>query len=117
MSDELTDPFPPDPGPFEVELVPERDGVRIVPAGALDMATVPILEAPLRQLRDSGVRRLLVDLRRLTFIDSTGLRLVLAYDADSRQDGFAFALIPGSPKVQRVFEITGTLDALPFVDP
>ena len=117
MSDQVTDPFAPDPEPFELELAPERDGVRIVPAGALDIATVPILEARLRELRDSGFRRLLVDLRRLTFIDSTGLRLLLTYDAESKQDGFAFALIPGSPKVQRVFEITRTVGALPFVDP
>ena len=115
MSDQLIDPYSPEP--FELELVPERDGVRIVPSGALDMATAPILDARLSELRDSGFRRLLVDLRELTFIDSTGLRLLLAYDADSRQDGFAFALIPGSPTVQRVFELTMTLDALPFVRP
>lgn len=117
MSHQLSDPFSPEPTHFACEVEPGHDGVRIVPLGALDIATVPILDAQLRELRDSGFRRLVVDLRRLAFIDSTGLRLLLAYDADARQDGFAFTLIPGSPKVQRVFELTKTLDVLPFVDP
>lgn len=81
------------------------------------MASAPVLQARLEELRQSGFRRLVVDLRRLDFIDSTGLRLLLACDAEARQDGFSFALTPGPARVQRVFELTRTLDVLPFVDP
>jgi hypothetical protein len=35
---------------------------------------------------------------------------------ESRQDGFTIALLAGPPAVQRVFELTGTTDQLPFVD-
>jgi anti-sigma B factor antagonist len=115
MPQQPTDRF--DPERFECAVEPDRDAVRIVPSGALDIATVPILEARLLELRKSGFRRVLVDLRQLQFIDSTGLRLLLAQDAEARQDGFSFGLIPGSPKVQRLFELTDTLDVLSFVDP
>jgi anti-anti-sigma factor len=117
MSHPFSEPFSPDPERFDCDVEPDREAVRVVPSGQLDMATVPILEARLRELQDSGFRRLIVDLRRLDFIDSTGLRLLLARDAEARQDGFSFALIAGPPKVQRIFELTKTLDALTFVDP
>lgn len=113
----FSEPFLPDPQPFACEVEPERDGVRVVPSGDLDMATAPVLEGCLRELRESGFRRLIVDLRRLDFIDSTGLRLLLARDAEARSDGFSFALIPGSSSVQRIFELTQTRDALTFVNP
>jgi anti-anti-sigma factor len=57
-----------------------------------------------------------VDLSRLEFIDSTGLRLLLRYDAEARQDGFSFSLTPGPAAVQRIFELSGTFGLLTFTD-
>ena len=59
----------------------------------------------------------MLDLRRLQFVDSTGLRLMLAWSARAREDGLTFSLVRGSPTVQRLFELTGTTDHLSFVDP
>jgi anti-anti-sigma factor len=73
--------------------------------------------ARIAELRDTGVHRLILDLRDLYFMDSTGLRCILDCDAAARQDGFAIALIQGPPAVQRVFELTGTTAQLPFIDP
>ena len=56
----------------------------------------------------------MLDLRRLTFIDSTGMRLVLTWHARARRDGISFAVIPGPGVVQRLFEVAGVLDQLPF---
>jgi anti-anti-sigma factor len=50
----------------------------------------------------------------LTFIDSTGLRLVLEWDSVARRDGLRLRLRPGPPAVQRVFEVTGVIERLPF---
>ena len=116
MSDQPPDPLTPALPPFACDVEPERDRVRVRLAGALDMATAPILAAQLSELRESGFQRLVIDLGQLDFIDSTGLRLLLAQDADARQDGFSIAVVPGKPAVQRVFELTKTLDLLPFVD-
>ena len=107
---------PPDAEGFDCEIVRERDAGRIRISGALDLATVPILEAELTALRQAGVRRLILDLRGLGFMDSTGLRCILVRDAEARQDGFSFALVAGPRAVQRVFELTGTAARLTFID-
>ena len=96
-------------------VVPERAAVRVCPAGDLDLATAPVLQGELA-LRDAGFDRIILDLSALEFMDSTGLRLVLALDAEARRDGFTLSLVRGSAAVQRVFELTGTAGALPFVD-
>ena len=80
------------------------------------MATAPALQGELAALRDAGFDRIILDLSALEFIDSTGLRLVLTLDAEARRDGFTLSLVRGSAAVQRVFELTGTAGALPFVD-
>ena len=97
------------------EVVPERDAVRVRPVGTLDLATGPVLEQQLGELRAAGFLRMVVDLRGLSFIDSTGLQLVLRWQAAAREDGFAIAFVPGPPEVQRVFELTGVLDSISFV--
>ena len=92
---------------FQVDVHPERETVRVAPAGELDLATRRELEAELAQLRDSGFRQVVLDLRRLTFMDSSGVALILAEDRCARSNGHDFSLISGPPQIQRVLEITG----------
>jgi hypothetical protein len=47
--------------PFRCEVMPERDAVKVRPVGELDMDTAPVLDAQMRELRDSGFRRLVLD--------------------------------------------------------
>jgi anti-sigma B factor antagonist len=105
-----------DPGRFQCEVQTDRDAVRVSVVGELDLATVPTLDACLTELRESGFRQLVVDLSRLEFLDSTGLRLLLQYDAQARQDGFSFSLTPGPRSVQRIFELSGTHGLLTFIE-
>ena len=83
--------------------------------GELDLSTVPALEARVAALLASGSTRIVLDLAELEFIDSTGLRLILELHGEAARDGFSLALVPGGEAVQRVFEITGTVQVLPFV--
>ena len=53
----------------------------------------------------------MLDLRDLTFMDSTGLRLVIRWDTAAREQGFRFAIVPGTDIVQRVFRLTGMDDS------
>ena len=108
---------PPGARPFRFETSREHDSATVLPIGELDIATVPVLKAELEALRSAGIRRLIVDLSSLEFIDSTGLRCLLSYDAEARQDGFTLALIPGSRAVQRIFDLTSTTSLLPFIEP
>ena len=113
---ELYPGWRPDDEPFECEVVPEREAVRVRPIGSLDRATAPVLEQQLEELRDAGFRRLIVDLGGLSFMDSTGLRLALRWQAVARHDGFEIGFAPGPPAVQRVFELTGVTDRVPFIE-
>lgn len=106
---------PPEGEALSWDVVPEREAVRVCPAGALDMATAPGLQSQLQELRTAGFQRLILDLRQLDFMDSTGLRLILELDAEARQAGFSIVVVPGPPTVQRVFDVTGTTALIPFV--
>jgi anti-anti-sigma factor len=104
--------------PFGCHVERVREGeVVIRPSGELDIATAPTLDGRLRQVADAGAREIVIDLGSLTFIDSTGLRLLLTWRAASAVDGFALALLPGQPSVQRIFSIAGLEDHLPFRRP
>jgi anti-anti-sigma factor len=81
----------------------------------VDIATAPQLDVKLRELRDSGFDHLVVDLRDVPFLDSSGLRILLAWDDTARSEGLDFELVPGQPGVQRLFDLTGVLDRLRFV--
>ena len=59
----------------------------------------------------------MLDLRGLTFMDSTGLRLVIRWHAAARDDGFHFAVVPGPDVVQRVFRLTGMDAHLTVAEP
>lgn len=93
--------------PFRCEVEPARASVKVRPIGELNLATAPVVEAELGVLWSLGFTRLALDLRDVHFLDSTGLRLVMAWTASASADGFAFGVIPGPPEVQRLFELAG----------
>ncbi|MGH2913406.1 MAG: STAS domain-containing protein [Solirubrobacteraceae bacterium] len=102
---------------FSLDVEPERDAVRIALRGELDLATVGQLERKLTELVEVGFAKLVIDLRGVDFVDSTGLHALLTVNAAALRDGWTLSIIPGPPAVQRLFEITSTLDRLPFTAP
>jgi anti-sigma B factor antagonist len=94
----------------------ESDTASVRTVGELDLATVPVLSAQIADLRQAGCRHVIIDLSDLTFMDSTGLCLILECYAESRRDGFTMALLAGPPAVQHVFDLTDTTAHLPFID-
>lgn len=95
-----------------------RDVVRggqhtLVLIGELDLVSTPLLEAKMLQLCENGTREIALDFSELSFIDSTGLRAVLIANELCQQRGYGFSITPGTGGVQRVFELTGFLRALP----
>jgi anti-sigma B factor antagonist len=105
------------PPPFTCEIFRKRDHVRVAPSGELDIATTPELEWTLAELVDSGAGHVILDLRGLSFMDSTGLRLLLERNAASRADSHRFTLIAGPPEVQRLFDLTATTERFDFITP
>jgi anti-anti-sigma factor len=101
---------------FRVEIIPDRDVVHVSPVGELDVWTTGELTAEIQQLWRSGFTRVVLDLRGATFIDSTGLHAIIAEHAAATADGRDFAIVPGPPEVQRIFDVTGLEHQLPFLD-
>jgi anti-anti-sigma factor len=91
---------------FEVTVSTE-DGVRVVSvSGELDLDTMGELHEALTA--DNGVlATTVIDLRGLTFIDSSGVSGVLAAARRSRDAGGRLVCVPGPPSIRRVFELTG----------
>ena len=93
------------------------DAVVIALTGELDVAGSAVVEHELDRIRaEDDPRAIVLDLRDLEFMDSTGLRLVVLADAQARQDGRRLALVRGNEEVHRVFEITRMTDRLTFLD-
>ena len=98
--------------------VQEGDGaVHLELSGELDLSTAPQVEDCLRTVEERRPPLVVLDLRELRFMDSTGLRLILSADARAREESRRFGIVPGPESVQRVFEITGLEMRLELVDP
>jgi len=84
------------------------DGQRtLILTGDLDLTSGWMLDCPLRQIGARGSRSFTLDLSGLTFIDSTGVRAVLAARGLCAARRCEFMLIPGPAHVQRVLELGG----------
>ena len=94
--------------PFTVAVVPDRREVDVVPTGELDLQTADEVEREVRELRRRGFDQIVVDLRRLTFVDSSGLRMLIGLRNDAKRDGHDLKLVPGPREVQRLFDLTCT---------
>ena len=81
--------------------------------GELDLATVPVAEQAINRVAEN-VKTLVLDLRKLSFLDSSGLRLILSTDeaVESRR----VVIVRGPAQVDRVFDLTGTGARLDIVD-
>jgi anti-sigma B factor antagonist len=103
----------------DVELETERsaDGLRIALSGELDMATAPSVEERLEEL-DGGdpPSRLVLDLRGLRFIDSTGLSLLMNADSRARKAGRRVTIVSGNGAPRRILETTGLAARLDVVE-
>lgn len=84
--------------------------------GELDLAEAPGLESMITRLCVEGLKGISLDLSRLTFMDSSGLQVVLHAQQLCREHGYEFFVAPGDGQVLRLFEIAGVIDTLPIVN-
>jgi anti-sigma B factor antagonist len=97
---------------FTVAVGGGPDGSVVAPRGELDMASQGSLRAVLERQAEQGAVTL--DLAGLSFLDTSGLRLILETAEASRRDGFTFTVLPGIPAVQRLFDVAGVTELVPF---
>jgi anti-sigma B factor antagonist len=84
-------------------------------AGELDVSTAPVLRERLRSAIAGGARRLVVDLRRVTFIESVGLGVMIGArkQLGAGDRSLCVVLDPGQTSIRKVFRVTGLDEVFP----
>jgi anti-sigma B factor antagonist len=100
------------PEPFDVEIRPARRRVVVAPRGELDVATTDRVADEIDGLVAAGFDEIVLDLRAVSFMDSTGLRLVVR---QARRRDASVRIVDGPVPVARVFDLTGMRAELPFL--
>jgi anti-anti-sigma factor len=108
------------------ELDPRRFGVRSERAGAdervqllgeLDLSVIGRVDREMQRAEAGDATRIVLDLGELEFLDASGIRLLLQLNARSKSNGGRLRITRArSPQVQRVIELTGAAQVLPFLD-
>ena len=102
--------------PFSI-AIEERDGaVHVALSGELDISTAQQLEDDLKRVEAARPELIVLDLRDLSFMDSTGLRLLILADQRAKEEGRRFAIGRGNEMIQRVLHITRLDERLDIVD-
>ena len=95
----------------------DRNGlVHVALVGELDLSSVAKVQEELRRVEAGAPPTLVVDLSKLTFLDSTGLRCIVTADERARSEGRRIVIVRGPEAVQRVFTITRLDDRFEMVD-
>jgi anti-sigma B factor antagonist len=100
---------------MDLQLRVEPHGERAVVhvAGEIDLATCPQLRAALLELTSRGVHHLLVDLAQVSFLDSSGIGVLIGALHRVRQHQGSITLVAPTPRVRQVLGLTGITQVLP----
>ena len=102
--------------PFDVTITERAGAVHVAIGGELDISTATLLEENLRRVEADGPAIVVLDLSRLDFMDSTGLRLLIGADARARAAGRRFVIVQGGEMVRRVLRLTRLDERLEIVE-
>jgi anti-anti-sigma factor len=104
------------PDLLHVAVEPLDDAILVSATGEIDMSTVDVLERELTTAREEG-STVLLDLSGVTFMDSTGLHVLLEASHSSAVSDWGFFVVRPSGAVRRLLEVSGTADLIMVVDP
>jgi stage II sporulation protein AA (anti-sigma F factor antagonist) len=90
--------------------------VLVRPVGEIDIASAGTLECRVAELTEAGFAHVVLDLRRVSFMDSTAIRLLLIEHERARVAGSRFSVILGNARVCRPLQIAGVVEHLDVVD-
>jgi anti-sigma B factor antagonist len=99
---------------FTIRTTDDPEQTIVQPTGELDLATRDELFVALMAAFESGTPTVVLDLSRLDFMDSSGIKLINEAIGLAAEHERAFFLVPGPRHIQRLFEVTGLIDRLPF---
>jgi anti-anti-sigma factor len=96
---------------LRVESTEQGDALVVALAGEFDLASAQLVDEELARAQES-YPVVILDLSEVTFMDSTGLHVVLRVDERMREAGSSLRVVPGGPQVQRLFQLTGATERL-----
>jgi anti-sigma B factor antagonist len=97
---------------FRVQVANKGEAAVVTISGELDLASSPALEEELERVAASDASLVIVDLRELEFMDSTGLSVLVRAHQRATENSQRFGLVNGSQQVQRLLSLTGVADRL-----
>jgi anti-sigma B factor antagonist len=101
---------------FRLEVRNQGRATVIAVSGELDLASSPALQEELDRVASSDTELLIIDLRELDFMDSTGLSVLVRAHQRSEEQGRRLAMVRGPQQVSRLLSLTGVGDRLTLVD-
>ena len=101
---------------FRLEVRSQGRAIVIAVRGELDLASSPALQEELDRVSASDAEMLIIDLRELDFMDSTGLSVLVRAHQRAEEQGRRLAMVKGPQQVQRLLSLTGVSDRLTVVD-
>lgn len=102
---------------FDVHTHHLGDTDVVAPVGELDLGTAHTLGAALAAAAGNGAPRVVLDLRRLTFVDSSGIGVIVKFQRFFAVEGIPFGVVKGDDVVQRAFELSHVAPLLPWTGP
>ncbi len=104
-------------GPLSIESRTLTNGaIQLALIGELDLATMSLLDQAL-DAADAWSKPVIFDLRRLEFVDSSGLHSILRVDRRLQENGGTLTIVRGPRAVERLFKLTGLDSRLNIVGP
>lgn len=110
LPDHDRSPTDPDVPSLRIESVRYGDTVAVALTGELDLLSAEELDLTIRDAEETDVARIVVDLAEVSFVDSTGLSILLA--AKKRSNGRLSCIPSNHSAVTRLLELTGTTEML-----
>ena len=101
-------------GQFEVKSEHTSAGHRIRVVGEMDLSVIDVVDREIRHAEEADSERIVLDLDQLEFLDAAGIRMLLDADARSKGKGRLQITRAASAQVQRVLDLTGAGEVLPF---
>jgi anti-sigma B factor antagonist len=103
-------------GALETTLRRQGTTVTLSLAGDLVLSSVDDFQAALEEIGSEPLDLLVIDLRRLEFLDSSGLRAIVASEGHALGRGYSLQIVRGREQVDEVFRVTGLDNRLPIVE-
>ena len=102
--------------PFEAKLLREGSTVILTLSGELVLSSVGSFREALKEAGKEPLELLVIDLRRLELLDSSGLREIVASEGHALGHGYNLQIVRGNAQVHEVFSVTGLDSRLPLVE-